>query len=119
LLHRGKLILTQRPGLAIDDHVGAKATKLAAKLALEVGIHGQSRGCDSSHHRCRDQHGQSPVFAYPGRLEQHAQEEAAPVHASPRSTTAGLNCIALRTAPALPRKVTRSAAQTTTASTTG
>src|SRR4029077_20551421 len=116
---RGEFIGTESTRCFRDNHVGAEAAELTAQFAFKVGINGQRSGGDGGDHGNRDQRGESAVFAHPGGLEQQTKQKVAAIHASPRRTTAGSNCMALRTAPALPRKVTSSAAKITTASTTG
>src|SRR5215472_5755138 len=102
-----------------DDDVGAETAELPAEFVFEVEIQGESRRRHGGHDGNGDERGEGTVFAHPGSFEQEARKEFEAAHASPRSTTAGSKRMALRTAPALPKKVTASAAQRISARTTG
>src|SRR5262249_171853 len=99
--------------------MGAETANLQAESVVQIGIHSDCGRGDGCHHGHSDERGQRAVLAYPRGFDQQAQEKLAAAHASPRSTTAGSNCMALRTAPALPAKVMVSAAKRISASTTG
>src|SRR5215471_17373829 len=94
-----------------DDDVGAETAELPAQFVFEIEIQGESRRRHSGHDSNRDECRERTVFAHPGSFEQEVRKEFEAAHASPRSTTAGSKRMALRTAPALPKKVTASAAQ--------
>src|SRR5947208_9294032 len=102
-----------------DNGVGPKTREFTAQLGFEIGINSQRYGGNSCNHANRKQSCKCAVFAHPGGLDQQAHEQGAAAHASPRSTTAGSKCMALRIAPELPAKATSSALKITMASTTG
>src|SRR5579884_160589 len=101
------------------DHICAEPAKLAAECPFQIGIKRKSSSGNGRHHSHGDQRSQGAVFTDQSGFKQEAKKKLTAAQASPRSTTAGSNCMALRTAPALPRKVTSSAASITAASTTG